>query len=533
MGLHSRAIATGLVAALACVTGCGQSPSAVPLAVAEVSPVADGSAEQDGAMAADPGVAGSDALAEDGDPDAGEVSGADSNPGDSGDMDIAADAAAETNGDDAKASGADTEPDAGAETTIDVATDSAADAKPDAAADTTVDVATDTAADIKPDSAADATVDGTADSAADASSPCAGKSCDDADACTKDSCDAKSGACSHTANQLCGNKGKSLPYSSAFDCGSPDLADWKTTGTPGGPSWAFDADGSTFEFPGYQSPKCSANFNNGLDYQCPSTGVKQVSGTLTSPTLDGTMVQPGQLVYLDLWLAGQFSSDDQLVLETTIDGLTWQSVRSYSAFQMSAKKWKLFVDPLVGVAGKNFAWRLRFTSVDCTYNNQPRVFVDDVKVYAAAPCAQTDAWAKQNFDSYGGYNVGSFQMGSSPSLTLDPKGSVAPGVTKVVYWYVFDSSTDKMEVDMTYEASAPVDVCVQHQCYKSKAYACTATCPAGTTKTLAGDGCCRKGQASGDFAFKPIGNGITSGFTKVFLTNKGTSCLDVKVKSYF
>ncbi len=350
---------------------------------------------------------------------------------------------------------------------------------------------------------------------ASACQPGTAKSCDDANACTVDACDAKTGVCSHVANPLCGGKGKSLPFASSFDCASPGLADWQATGTPGGPSWAFDADGSTFEFPGYQSPSCSANFNNGLDYQCPATGVKQVSGALTSPSLDGTAVKPGQLVYLDLWLAGKFNFEDELVLETTVDGDTWKAVRTYPSSQISATKWKLFVDPLEGVAGKTFAWRLRFTSAECIFNNKPGVFVDDVKVYASAPCDQSDAWAKQEFDPYGGYNVGTFTMGLSASLNLDPKVPVTAGATKLVYWYVYDSSTNKMAVDVTYSAAGPVDVCVQHQCYKSKAYACTVNCPAGTTKTVAGDGCCLKGQASGEIAFTPLGNGITAGYTKV------------------
>ncbi|MBI5607333.1 MAG: hypothetical protein HY902_00465, partial [Deltaproteobacteria bacterium] len=89
----------------------------------------------------------------------------------------------------------------------------------------------------------------------------AATNCDDGDACTTDACSATSGVCSHTPGGLCGKPAKTLPYSMKFGCTDPELAAWTATGTPGGPSFAFDANPAWYPFTGYHSYGCSANFN--------------------------------------------------------------------------------------------------------------------------------------------------------------------------------------------------------------------------------------------------------------------------------
>jgi len=59
------------------------------------------------------------------------------------------------------------------------------------------------------------------------------------------------------------------------------------------------------------------------------------------------------------------------------------------------------------------------------------------------------------------------------------------------------------------------------------------TCPSSMSKTVKGDGCCVKSKSIGLFNFKPLGNGITSGYTKVTMTNKSSLCTNVGVKAFF
>ncbi len=357
------------------------------------------------------------------------------------------------------------------------------------------------------------------------------KDCDDKDACTIDGCAA--GTCTHAPNALCGGKAKALPFSEPFACGSD--TGWTLTGTPGGPGWNIDANPTDWDFTAYKSASCSANFNDGTDYQCPKSGgtptVASVGGALTSPALDGTGVASGEKVWLDLWVAGQVYYGDVTTLEVTTDGATWTPVRTIEKNLLSLAKWRQLVVELPGVAGKTFAFRLRFQSGDCVSNNYLGIYVDDVKVYAAGACKQTDPWEPNDFN--GGHLVGGYTMGVSAPLVFDPELALGENDTDKVYWYVTDSYTNPMSVHVQWQGAAKLDVCVYHQCYKSKAYACSTTCPAGYTKHYQGNGCCKLGADSGDVTFKPIGNPITSGYTYFSISNKAPMCQSVSVKAWF
>jgi len=197
--------------------------------------------------------------------------------------------------------------------------------------------------------------------------------CDDGDMCTADSCDSKTG-CKHSGIKGCGSKPFPLPFVEPFNCGSGSSKIWQLGGYSNGPSWAVDG---TPAVPGYKSPKCSLNFNNGKNYNCP-TGLKNINKSAVSPAIDlGKALLP--VVSFQLGGDWEFGSWDDVNLAVSIDGAkTWKQLATYN--DVSNNGWALRTWDLAAYKGKviHLAWQM-FTK-DCQFNATSGAFVDDISI---------------------------------------------------------------------------------------------------------------------------------------------------------
>ncbi|MCO4762502.1 MAG: hypothetical protein KC502_13410 [Myxococcales bacterium] len=361
------------------------------------------------------------------------------------------------------------------------------------------------------------------------------KSCDDKDACTADSCDPKTGLCSHQAQLSC-LKTLKLPVVEPFACGTVAQKGWKMTGTPNGPSWAVDASPSYYKEAGYRSKSCSANFNDGKWYVCPSgSSVKKVGGSLTSPLLDATAAKAGEEVYAEFWLMGDFDYDDTIALETSTDGKSWSTLRKFGGYGTHIKKasWQLYVEKLPEMAGKKFLMRLRFESGNCVNNNQKGLFIDDLKIHAVKPCGQYDPYDH----GYGYYHIGTVHS-SKPSNYLEPPMTLKSNEQDTVQWFQQKNYNGASKVQVKWESIGKVSVCASFKCYKSKAYKCTVQCPSGTKEGYWSGyrvGCCTTSPVTGKRAmsFTLGGSSIKSGYGYLSIKNMGASCQQVKASVHW
>ncbi len=200
--------------------------------------------------------------------------------------------------------------------------------------------------------------------------------CDDGYACTADSCDPKLG-CVFTP-QAWGSCGVSaLPYAQTFTCNdkvSEQFWKFDSSGADG-PAWAVDASPA---LPGFFSPDCAANFNNGTDTSC---GAQQLSldSSLISPIFDATPFKAGTAIQLTFYLAGSWdiAPAAELDVEASVDGKTWNILKSYGA----QDSWTKFVVALTPYAGKKFQLRFHFLTPSCV-GTLPGTgpFIDDFAV---------------------------------------------------------------------------------------------------------------------------------------------------------
>lgn len=355
------------------------------------------------------------------------------------------------------------------------------------------------------------------------------KVCNDGDACTSDSCDPATGACKYSPSSLCGAAAAALPYAQSFPCSG--AAGWTTTGTVNGPSWAIDASPAYGAFKGYHSSACSANFNDGWDYNCPtSPKVTEVQGELTSPVFDGTSATAQKPLWVSAWMSGEFTAGSAVYLESTTDGAVWSVLRTYDDYDLPAESWRQFVEPLPALAGSKFKLRWRFVSQGCYGNTAKGAFVDDVKVYAAAPCEQDDPYSTALFDPpyFPGFST------YSPPYVLDPPiyaGGLL-GSSKSASWHVNGSSANEVTVHVEFTGGSGSSVCVRHICDGSGP-ACGVICPSGTAPTTDKTGCCMTKVASGTINFKPTGTAYGDGTTTVKVTPVAATCEKVSVKAVF
>jgi len=220
--------------------------------------------------------------------------------------------------------------------------------------------------------------------------------CDDGNPCTVDSC-ATSGACTNkaaadgvvcsdndacTAADVCAAglcKGTSAPcsvaFNEAFACGS---SNWAVAPAGDPTAWAIDA---TPLPPGYKSPSCSLNFNNGTNFLCAASGQSKVAGTAASKAIN---LSAAKSAVLQFFSYGDVASDDGTDLrfvEVSADNfqtvlVTYQVDNDFA----QNKKWNLYKVDLAAAVGKSVQIRFRFDSGNCLGNSGTGWFVDDVQV---------------------------------------------------------------------------------------------------------------------------------------------------------
>jgi hypothetical protein len=202
-------------------------------------------------------------------------------------------------------------------------------------------------------------------------------SCDDKNACTTDTCDPAIG-CKHAAIPGCSG---GLPYSQAFNCGDTSLATWKLSAAVGGVGWAFDGTPSS---PGFKSPACSLNYNNGSTFDSASAN----SGTATTPEIDATAAKTGAPLQLSFVAAGSGEggfSYDKLYVQGSTDNLTWASLtpvpgNSNLTVPAYGATWTKTTVDLKTYAGKKFRIRFLFDTVDSVANSGTGPFIDDLLI---------------------------------------------------------------------------------------------------------------------------------------------------------
>ena len=163
-----------------------------------------------------------------------------------------------------------------------------------------------------------------------------------------------------------------------FDCGK--AGDWVLDPLPadGKSTWAID---DSPKPPAYQSPSCSLNFNNGVDYDDGDA----VAGTATSPLI---VLPPGKVCVATFGSFNGVENDneyDQRFIEISTDGFD----KDIFSFQLDNEEdietWADVGGVLEQWIGKTIQVRFRFDSVDDFTNETVGWFVDDLKITAGTP----------------------------------------------------------------------------------------------------------------------------------------------------
>ena len=157
-------------------------------------------------------------------------------------------------------------------------------------------------------------------------------------------------------------------------------------GSGEGPRWQVDATPSK---PGYKSPTCSVNYNNGKNYVCPALA-GSVSGSLVSPLIDASQLDKGEPLTLTFQLGGEWESGsfDNLDLQVSLDGKDWGQIDTYDG--PGATSWALQTVDLSDLNGVKFWLRWRFWTKDCDFNESSGAFIDDVKLFVASCQDETE-----------------------------------------------------------------------------------------------------------------------------------------------
>ena len=209
-------------------------------------------------------------------------------------------------------------------------------------------------------------------------------SCDDTDPCTVDTCDTKSG-CLHTALPNCVTV--SVPYVEPFNCasstGGSGAVGW-TLGQTVEPNlgWAVDGTAAT---PGFLSPSCSLNFNNGTDFAC----VNAVDASAVSPVILTANLPTGSHLALRFFNNGAYENlpyDSMSVEITTDSGVNWKPLLNIPA--PASLAWTLQTVDLTPYVGKALQVRFHFLTTDCIANDTVGGFIDDFAIYTTS-CAAT------------------------------------------------------------------------------------------------------------------------------------------------
>ena len=206
--------------------------------------------------------------------------------------------------------------------------------------------------------------------------------CHDNNPCTVDSCDSKGGQCVHTKVAGCEQKGMKVPWETKFDCATAKAESWDPEGSAQGPKWSIDA---TPTPPGFKSPQCALNFNDGTNIACPAGTMLSkkigVEGTAWSPYIDATGVNQGAQLAARFMLAGTWPAAGHLEVEVSVDnGKTWTKLQELKSG--NGNDWVLIKLDLAAYVGKFFQLRLHFWTTGCA-SSGTGPFIDDFKVWDA------------------------------------------------------------------------------------------------------------------------------------------------------
>jgi len=203
------------------------------------------------------------------------------------------------------------------------------------------------------------------------------KSCDDDYACTLDSCDAATG-CVHVASQNLECGVVPLPYQTSFTCGNVDVTYWHLSGTDA-PTGAVRWKVSGIPSPGYASPPCSLNANNGYSLTCKG-GQAGISATADSPWFDATKL-PKVQIDLTFSTVGYWGAGDTAAVLIRFPGTSWLEI---GVIQPSPWTWKSIKLASSDWSGKKFQLRFAFKGA-CGLPFETGWFVDDLEV-TVDPC---------------------------------------------------------------------------------------------------------------------------------------------------
>ena len=250
------------------------------------------------------------------------------------------------------------------------------------------------------------TIDDTCDSG-----KCVGKpKCDDKNPCTTDSCVATSGACTNAAladgvacsdtdpctgpdackaGKCSGNPAacSSLPMDK-FNCNQKDWA-VPPPAAPTPAQWAIDGSPTN---PGFFSPLCSLNFNNGQSFACPATATKVEGAAVSTKTWDLLAAKAATLKLMSWAATGVSDATDLRYVEASADDFKTVPVSVLLDNDSTNNQWKPVVIDLTPLAGKIIKLRFRFDSVNCDANTGSGWFVDDAVIWTdVALGCETDA----------------------------------------------------------------------------------------------------------------------------------------------
>ena len=198
-------------------------------------------------------------------------------------------------------------------------------------------------------------------------------SCDDGFACTIDSCDVLKG-CVHIASgdPNCGVV--TTPISDKFTCGDAGSTLWQRS-DPDAPAgtvrWDFDA---TPSVPGFSSPDCSLNVNNGKGLAC-GAGQGAILATADSPWIDATGIVAGSSMSIRFLSAGGWAADQKASVLVRVAGGEWNDI----AVLLPSSSWQPIKLASAGWSHKVFQVRLQFAG-PCGSDADVGWFVDDVAI---------------------------------------------------------------------------------------------------------------------------------------------------------
>ena len=221
--------------------------------------------------------------------------------------------------------------------------------------------------------------------------------CDDGNACTADSCNAVTAACTYKATPD-GNKcddgnactvgdvcskgvcagpdkcGKTAAWTEKFDCGATGWV-FDPVVKAGEVGWAIDGTPSD---PGFKSEKCSLNFNNGKNFNVPK---QKVEGEVTSAKVAVPKADGAALGFWSYNGVEDHASYDHRYIEISDDGFA-KNIQQWRLSNSEGKgQWLELSRPLDQWMGKTIQIRVRFESGDAVLNEGKGWFVDDLVIY--------------------------------------------------------------------------------------------------------------------------------------------------------